>query len=970
MNKNYNDDNVIINHKEHFEDNNPNQETNDSQAEQVKPAEKFYFNIKFQTKVFAILLMCFSALLFIALISYTPQDEANAQISFFDLFSMFSDDPVIKFKFDTTQNLLGLLGAYISNFLINRTIGYLIIGVPIFLLIWAWNLYKTGEIPEKIITNTNIYIIFSIAISFFIATLTLFSPFADIPKEFYGTIGLFIPSMFAKIFSPIGALVFSLLFLALLIYKFTSIKKIGVKQTFKNIIKPFNIKVLIAKLNDSLNKPDEEKSTNNNVNYATVTPNVIPKENVSKKTISNDKQQNEINTKNSTIEITTLDNDFAEPSKEVQPVINIFDSQEVENNFINPTNTIATKLQNKNSNLNIEDELLEKFRNKTQIKIVDETLNTQDNNIVNDDENINIAADNIKLSEPTKYIPEASNNFSIKSNSPLDVELASLTENEGKPKDQLTLDVDTPAMYAKEEIRKIEQEKITINSSGNKELKNPLSVASLEENIKYSSPQIELLDKGDEVFADEDELKRNGQILQEKLKTFNIEISNLAVTRGPVVTQYEFELADGIKVSRVEGLADDLTMALKAKSIRILAPVPEKGTVGVQIPNSKPSIVRFRSVVSSEQFANSHFELPLALGKTVSGKPFVADLTRMPHLLIAGSTGSGKSVGINTIINSLLYKKQPRQLKFIIIDPKKVELQQYSRLANHFLAISPDIESDIVTEPQDAVTVLKAAVLEMEKRLEIFANAGQKNIKEYNLKVREGKLKNNTDYDHRELPYIVVIIDELADLMLTGKKEIETPIVRLAQMARATGIHLIVATQRPSVDVITGIIKANFPARIAYLVAQKVDSRTILDGSGAETLLGNGDMLFLPSNQPNPLRLQNPFLSTDEVDKICNFIGNQTGYSEPYMLPSTFEEATESGLVLADVDELFRKAAEIVIEQQQASGSMLQTFLKIGHQRAKRIILQLENAKIVGKEQGSKPREVLLDSVADLEKIL
>lgn len=964
MNKNYNDDNVIINHKEHFEDNNPNQETNDSQAEQVKPAEKFYFNIKFQTKVFAILLMCFSALLFIALISYTPQDEANAQISFFDLLSMFSDDPVIKFKFDTTQNLLGLLGAYISNFLINRTIGYLIIGLPIFLFIWAWNLYKTGKISEKIITNTNIYIIFSIAISFFIATLTLFSPFANIPKEFYGTIGLFIPSMFAKIFSPIGALVFSLLFLALLIYKFTSIKKVGLKQTFKNIIKPFNIKVIIAKLNDSLNKPDEEKST---TNYE----NVIPKENVSKEAISNYEQPNKINTKKSTIEITTLNNDFTEPNKEVQPVvINIFDNQEVENNFINPNNTIVTKLQNKNSNVSIEDELLEKFRNKTQIKIVDETLNTQDNNIVNDDETINIAADNIKLSEPTKYIPEASNNFSIKSNSPLNVELASLTENEGNPKNQLTLDVDTPAIYAKEEIRKIEQEKITINSSGNKELKNPLSVASLEENIKYSSPQIELLDKGDEVFADDEELKRNGQILQEKLKTFNIEISNLAVTRGPVVTQYEFELADGIKVSRVEGLADDLTMALKAKSIRILAPVPEKGTVGVQIPNSNPSIVRFRSVVSSDKFASSKFELPLALGKTVSGEPFVADLTRMPHLLIAGSTGSGKSVGINTIINSLLYKKHPRQLKFIIIDPKKVELQQYSRLANHFLAISPDIDSDIVTDPQDAATVLKAAVLEMEKRYDILANAGQRNIKDYNLKVREGGLRNNKDFDHRELPYIVVIIDELADLMLTAKKEIENSIVRLAQMARATGVHLIVATQRPSVDVITGIIKANFPARIAYLVAGQVDSRTILDTSGAETLLGNGDMLFQPSNQPNPIRLQNPFISTDEVEKTCNFIGNQTGYSVPYMLPSTFTEATEGELDLTEVDPLFRNAAELVIEQQQVSTSMLQRRLEIGYPRAAKIIDQLEDAKIVGKAQSNRTREVLLDSVADLEKIL
>lgn len=500
---------------------------------------------------------------------------------------------------------------------------------------------------------------------------------------------------------------------------------------------------------------------------------------------------------------------------------------------------------------------------------------------------------------------------------------------------------------------------------------SPISTLALDEKINYTPPPIDLLIDDESRFQiSEEELKQNAKLLQEKLETFKIYIENLTVTPGPVVTQYEFVPAPGIKISRIQSLADDIALGLKAKGIRIIAPVPGKGTVGIEIPNKKPIVVRFGNCLKNAKI-NPNFHLPIILGKTISGEVFVEDLARMPHLLIAGATGSGKSVGINTIIASLIYRMHPQNLKFVIIDPKKVELTHYQQLLYHFLAVSPEIEDAIVTEPADAVLVLKALIAEMQSRYDILASVQQKNIFEYNKKVREGLFRNDPEFIHRPMPYIVTIIDELADLMLTTGKEIEALIIRLAQLARAVGIHLVVATQRPSVDIITGLIKANFPARIAYLVASRVDSRTIIDTIGAEQLLGNGDMLFLPSGWPNPIRIQNAFLTTEEIERICDFIGNQKGYSKPYYLPKV--EEAKSGKESFDregFDPLFEEAARLIIRHQQASVSMLQRRLKIGYNRAGRIMDELEMAGIVGPFDGSKGRTIKISTEDELDKFL
>ncbi len=536
-----------------------------------------------------------------------------------------------------------------------------------------------------------------------------------------------------------------------------------------------------------------------------------------------------------------------------------------------------------------------------------------------------------------------------------------------------------PAKQEINEVQNEENKKVDLERTGeisSKEIDREKEVKlpnQWEEQINYKKPGLELLEPIPEenINVAEEELKRNAELLKEKLKLFDIDIQDISVTPGPVVTLYEIVPAPGVKISRIVGLEHDIALALAARGIRIIAPIPGKSAIGVEIPNAEASLVNARSVLG--RISESKVELPVSLGKTINGDVYVADLSKMPHLLIAGSTGSGKSVGINMIIASLLYTKLPSEVKLIMIDPKKIELSFYNKLRRHFLAVSPDLEEEIITNPQNAVILLKSVEYEMEKRYDKLAKAGVRNIVDYNQKVIDPKRrpKDTDEIKHHPIPYLIVIIDELADLMITAGKEVEEPIARLAQLARAVGIHLVLATQRPSVNVITGVIKANFSARIAYQVATKIDSRTILDMNGAEQLLGRGDMLFLPTGSPKPIRIQNAFISTEEVEKITNYIYSQPGYSKPYFLPSLYDKKKESSAgFLTDLDPMFEDAARVIVRHQQGSVSLLQRRLKLGYSRAARIVDQLEEAGIVGPNDGSKARTVLVENEEQLETIL
>lgn len=559
-----------------------------------------------------------------------------------------------------------------------------------------------------------------------------------------------------------------------------------------------------------------------------------------------------------------------------------------------------------------------------------------------------------------------------------DISAEELMEEEAETQIQIIRKAETEVMK-EDEISASDRKKVDLEKTG--ELPSQKDVddeeAKLpdpwEEDLDYELPGLDLLQPAVEenIKVAEEELTRNAELLKDKLKLFDIDIQNISVTPGPVVTLYEIVPAPGVKISKIVGLENDIALALSARGIRIIAPIPGKGAIGVEIPNAEAALVNARSVLGKVKEAK--MQLPLSLGKTISGDVYLTDLSIMPHLLIAGSTGSGKSVGINMIISSLLYSKIPADIKFILVDPKKIELSFYNKLRRHYLAVSPDIEEEIITVPQNAILLLKSVEIEMEKRYDRLAKAGVRNIVDYNKKIDNPKTKphDSESIKHHHLPYIVVIVDELADLMITAGKEVEEPITRLAQLARAVGIHLVLATQRPSVNVITGLIKANFSSRVAYQVASKIDSRTILDMNGAEQLLGRGDMLFLPTGSPKPIRMQNAFISTDEVESITNYIYSQPSYSKPYYLPSIYDKkkGSASGLTL-DLDPMFEEAARVIVRHQQGSVSLLQRKLKLGYSRAARIVDQLEDAGIVGPNDGSKARQVLVENDEQLETVL
>ncbi|MDB5210494.1 MAG: cell division protein FtsK, partial [Sediminibacterium sp.] len=486
----------------------------------------------------------------------------------------------------------------------------------------------------------------------------------------------------------------------------------------------------------------------------------------------------------------------------------------------------------------------------------------------------------------------------------------------------------------------------------------------------YKYPSLDLLEThgSEKIVHDPQELETNKNQIIATLKNYDIAIQRIAATVGPTVTLYEIVPAPGVRISRIKNLEDDIALSLAALGIRIIAPIPGKGTIGIEVPNVRKSVVSMKTLLASEKFQANAFSLPIAIGKKIDNENFIVDLANMPHLLMAGATGQGKSVGLNAILVSLLYKKHPSQLKFVLVDPKKVELSLYRVIEKHFLAKLPGEEESIITDTKKVVHTLNALCIEMDNRYDLLKEAGCRNIREYNEKFTARKL--NPEKGHQYLPFIVLVVDEFADLIMTAGKEVEMPIARLAQLARAIGIHLIIATQRPSVNIITGTIKANFPARIAFKVSSKIDSRTILDSGGAEQLIGKGDMLI--SYNGEITRLQCAFVDTPEVEKVCEFIGDQRGYPQAFLLPEYVDEKDMEGrdFDASDRDPLFEDAAKLIVSSQMGSTSLIQRRMKLGYNRAGRLMDQLEAAGVVGPNQGSKAREVLFKTDMELQEFL
>ena len=538
-----------------------------------------------------------------------------------------------------------------------------------------------------------------------------------------------------------------------------------------------------------------------------------------------------------------------------------------------------------------------------------------------------------------------------------------------------SIDIEVTSTIEEEENVAMEIEKITEEKSETDNLADKLveDFGRFDPTLElgnYQFPPLELLKKynAENITINKDELEENKNRIVETLSNYKIGIASIKATIGPTVTLYEIVPEAGIRISKIKNLEDDIALSLSALGIRIIAPIPGKGTIGIEVPNKNATIVSMHSVIASQKFQNAKMELPVALGKTISNETFVVDLAKMPHLLMAGATGQGKSVGLNAVLTSLLYKKHPAEVKFVLVDPKKVELTLFNKIERHYLAKLPDSQDAIITDNTKVINTLNSLCIEMDNRYELLKNAFCRNIKEYNEKFKSRKL--NPNEGHKYLPYIVLVVDEFADLIMTAGKEVEAPIARLAQLARAIGIHLIIATQRPSVNVITGLIKANFPARIAFRVTSKIDSRTILDGSGADQLIGRGDMLYTQGN--DMIRLQCAFVDTPEVERITEFIGSQKAYPDAHLLPEYIgeESGTSLDIDISDRDKLFREAAEVIVTAQQGSASLLQRKLKLGYNRAGRLIDQLEAAGIVGPFEGSKARQVLVPDLMALEQLL
>lgn len=887
-----------------------------------------------RTKIFAVLMALLGLLMVVSIISYARADAANAQLTMRELMGVVRGDDEIRQQFDQTHNWIGLLGAVVAHWLLLSTVGVWSVLFPILLIVWAWDVYRFQRLTPKVTRYSIVSTSAAVSVAAFVATLQLIEPLSFIPPEACGFIGQFLAGVVTQLIGKFGsALVWFLVSAAVIVLGF----EIDLRSA-QSSLQP--IKDALANITSGLSLSRRSSSRG------------VEDSNDEEHDVSEERDQE--------------DDLPEEPPAASAP--RFFGGKK--RSIIRPTeldDEPAVRLRRASQEPEDESPFIGQLSSSVRILRPIPATQPPPPAAEPEEDEEESPSTTVDLHEVKRRLqqlhPQKGIALDPNEEEPEEEELDDELEDEFEEQEvspQNTVSVQRPLTVTVQDTLFPVEPEIKLSN-----------VTMYDEEIAYKPPPSRLLvEVKDEGAVDDAELQAKALTLQEKLETFKVRIENLTVTPGPVVTQYEFVPASGIKVSQIESLSDDIALALKAQGVRIIAPIPGKGTVGIEIPNQHPSIVRFSSIIKSPKYHDPDIRLPLAMGKTVVGEVFCADLTKMPHLLIAGATGKGKSVGINTIIASLLYRIHPKDLKFVIVDPKRVEMNLYASLRDHYLAISPDINESIVTSPQNAVVVLKALVEEMQQRFSILAAAGQRNITDYNQKVKEGKIKDKGGFMHRPMPFIVVIIDELADLMMTASKEVEEPICRLAQLARAVGIHCIVATQRPSVDVVTGLIKANFPARIAYQVSSRIDSRTILDGTGAEHLIGNGDMLFAPGNTPLPIRMQNAFISTEEVEALCEWIGGQKGYSTPYMLPSINKRAGSGGGGSDDRDVLFEEAARIFVQLQQASTSTLQRRLKVGYARAARIVDELEMAGIVGPPDGSRGRPVLLQSESELEAYL
>ncbi len=888
---------------------------------------------KHQHEILGASIMLLSLLLLIAIIAYSPEDDSV--IENVALFEFFSETG--KLVVSRLRNPLGFFGAKLSGFLVQVVLGYPTVILVLVAGYWGWVLFRQSSY-EKAMSATVYAVLFALLVASLFG-LTHFS-FSQVMS---GTIGRFVATVLTAALGNFGAWA---ILLALLATTLVLCIDLDVQKTADRLLYLFRNKAQEAQLHfkewyQIRRKATQDTRLQEEEDSAVPSPKPLQNTQADGKTDkkpTSAQQVSEARKSAGDEEVsmakTRLQNATQPPSRSEEAVADALQdavSQPDEDGWQH-AGAIATLDSTK-----LEGQVTQAEAQGLSPMTVRTTTNWAKAFAKETDAEI----DNVLEEFLSQTTSQADGESPVKADADLSVEL------------EPEITIISPVKDAEADLDDRPREVKT------------------KEKFTYQFPSIDLLTEpeAEQDTVSLEELEENKHKLLEKLRIYKIEITRIEATVGPRVTLFELELAPDVKVSRIVALQDDLAMAMAARGIRIIAPIPGKNAVGVEIPNAKPRIVRIKSLLNSEKFKCSKFKLPVALGKTISNEIFIDDLTKMPHLLVAGATGSGKSVGINTILTSLLYFCSPEQVKFLLIDPKRVELFPYQRLKHHFLVKFRDLQEQIITDTSKAVYALKSVEKEMDLRYERLAKAGVRNLQAFNEK-----------YPDEALPYIVVVIDELADMMITAGREVEEPIARLAQLARAVGIHLVVATQRPSVDVITGVIKANFPARIAYQVASKVDSRTILDMVGAEQLLGNGDMLYLPATQPKPIRLQNAFVSTEEVEALTEFIYSQKGVDLSYLLPApdmkTVGKATGE---LGDDDEtggnterdkMFDEAARLVVRHQQGSVSLLQRRLKLGFGRAARIMDQLEEYGIVGPPDGSKPRQVLVQSEEELETLL